>query len=111
VVDQPAPGQSPTARTNQAKPKVALRKVTFTSKAMHITFTASQRGRVRVTGSRVATTVRNVSKAGTYSMVIPLSKKARSLKRAHRRFKVTAKVTLAGGWGTASTKINRTLRG
>jgi hypothetical protein len=111
VVEQPRPAGAAKVRTNQTKVKVTLRKVSFTSKAMHVSFVASQRGRVRVTGSRVSTTVRNVTKAGTYSMVVPLSKKARGLWRAHRRFKLTAKLAVTGGWSTASIKINRTLRG
>jgi hypothetical protein len=111
VTSPPQPPGRNAPRTNQVKAKVSMRKVSFTSKAMHITFTASQRGRVRVTGSRVITTVRNVSKSGTFSMTISLSKTARSLMRQHRRFKLTAKVTFAGGWGTATSKINRTVRG
>jgi hypothetical protein len=112
VVEAPTTSTGPPEKAaNRVGPRMSLRKVTFTSRSMRITFTASQRGRVRVTGSRVAITVRRVGKAGTYSMTVPLSKKARRLKRAHRRFRLTAKVTLTGGRGTASIKINRTLRG
>lgn len=95
-------------RTNQAKPRVGVQKVTFTDKAMHVSFTVSQRGRMRVTGTRVRTTVRDVSKAGTFKLVVPLSRKARSLKHSHRMFTVTAKLAFAGGWGTASKKISHT---
>jgi hypothetical protein len=88
---------------------VKLAKVSFTSTSMRIRFRASARGRVRVTGSRVRTAVRKVSKAGTYSIVVPLSKKARALRRDHRKFKVAVKVTLAGSWGSASAKYSLTL--
>jgi sugar lactone lactonase YvrE len=109
VVAQPQPQSPPVNRTNQARVQLSLSKVTFTSKAMHIAFHASQRGRVRVTGSRVYTTVRDVTKSGTYSIVVPLSTKARALVHAHRKFKLSAKVSLSGGWGSASAKYSRTL--
>jgi len=40
---------------------------------------------------------------------VPLSKKARGLVRAHKKFKVSLKVSLSGGWGSASAKYSRTL--
>ena len=58
----------------------------------------------------MVTTYRNVSKEGTYSISVPLSKKARSLRHAKKKFKLAVKVSLAGGWGTASAKYTRTLR-
>jgi sugar lactone lactonase YvrE len=100
---------SPPARTNQEKVKVSIGKVSFGSKTVRITFTVSQKGRIRVSGDRVATTIRNVSKAGTYSVTARLSKKARAMQAAHRKFKVSLRLSLAGGWGTASAKYSRTL--
>jgi hypothetical protein len=102
-------GSGGPVRTNQEKVVLSLSKVSFGSKSVRVTFKASQRGRVRVTGSRVATTVRNVAKAGSYSVSVPLSKKARALVRAHKKFKVSLKVSLSGGWGSASAKYSRTL--
>jgi sugar lactone lactonase YvrE len=102
-------GSAGPVRTNQEKVVLSLSKVSFGSKSVRITFKASQRGRVRVTGSRVNTTVRNVAGAGTYSVTAPLSKKARALARAHKKFKVSMKVSLSGGWGSASAKYSRTL--
>ena len=102
-------GSSGAVRTNQEKVVLALGKVSFGSKSIRVTFRASQRGRVRVTGARVSTTVRNVAKAGSYSVSVPLSKKARSLRRAHKKLKVSLKVSLSGGWGSASSKYSRTL--
>ncbi|MET0602408.1 MAG: hypothetical protein ABW167_10495 [Baekduia sp.] len=98
-----------TGRSNQEKVRLSLTRVSVGSKSMRITFHASQRGRVKVSGARVATTYRNVSKEGTYSVSVPLRKKARSLVRAHKKIKVSVKVSLAGGWGTASAKYSRIL--
>jgi hypothetical protein len=109
VGSSPQPSSAPAKRSNQERVQLSLGKVQFTATSVHISFRASQRGRVRVTGSRVSTTVRNVTKAGTYSIVVPLSKTARSLSRAHRKFKVSVKVSLSGGWGSASAKYSRTL--
>jgi hypothetical protein len=102
-------GSNGPVRTNQEKVVLALGKVSFGAKTVRITFRTSQRGRVKVTGARVATTVRNVAKAGSYSVSVPLSKKARVLARAHKKFKVSLKVSLSGGWGSASAKYSRTL--
>jgi sugar lactone lactonase YvrE len=102
-------GSTGQQRTNQEKVVLSLGKVSLGSKSVRVTFKASQRGRVRVTGSRVATTVRNVAKAGSYSVSVPLSRKARALVRAHKKFKVSLKVSLSGGWGSASAKYSRTL--
>jgi sugar lactone lactonase YvrE len=114
VVSPPASSSTTTGsggsqRTNQEKVVLSVSKVSFGSKAVRIAFKASQRGRVKVTGARVSTTVRNVAKAGSYSVSVPLSKKARALARGHRKFKVSLKVSLSGGWGSASAKYSRTL--
>jgi sugar lactone lactonase YvrE len=114
AIGPPAPssttaGPSGRQRTSQEKVVLSLGKVSFGSKSVRVTFRASQRGRVRVTGVRVVTTVRNVAKAGSYSVSVPLSKKARALVRAHKKFKVSLKVSLSGGWGSASSKYSRTL--
>jgi sugar lactone lactonase YvrE len=102
-------GSAGPVRTNQEKVLLSLGKVSLGSKSVRVTFRASQRGRVRVTGPRLATTVRNVAKAGSYSVSVPLGKKARALVRAHKKFKVSLKVSLSGGWGSASAKYSRTL--
>jgi hypothetical protein len=109
VVSPPQPPGPATPPTNQERVRLSLAKVSFGAKSVRISFKASQRGRLKVTGSRVSTTVRNVAKAGTYSITVPLSKKARALLKAHRKFKVSMKVNLAGGWGSASAKYSRTL--
>lgn len=105
--DTESAGQRKT--TNQAKVRLSLGKVSVGSKTVKITFVASERGRVTVRGDRVTTAIRNVSKAGTYTITASLSKKARSMVRAHKKFKLSLKVSLAGGWGSASAKYTRTL--
>jgi len=102
-------GSGGSPRTNQAKVVLSLGKVSFGSKSVRITFKASQRGRVRVTGARVVTTVRNVAGSGSYSVSVPLSRRARALVRAQKKVKVSLKVSLSGGWGSASAKYSRTL--
>jgi hypothetical protein len=109
VVAPPQPPGRAAKRSNQERVTLSLAKVVVGEQSLKITFRASQRGRVRVTGSRVYATVRNVTKTGTYSISVPLSKKARSLRHAHKKFKVSVKVTLSGGWGSASAKYSRTL--
>jgi hypothetical protein len=101
---------APTSKkTNQTKPQVRLGKVSFGAKTVRITFTASDRGRVTVSGTRVVKTVRNVSRLGTYTMTVKLSGRAQSLRRAHKRFKVSLRVTLYSGFGQATTRTSRTL--
>lgn len=108
VGSSPQPGKS-SKRTNQEKVRVSVTRVSVGSKTMKITFSASQRGRVTISGERVVRTYRNVTKEGTYSVSVRLSKKARSLQHAKKRFKLAVKVSLAGGWGTSSAKYSRTL--
>jgi hypothetical protein len=102
-------GSTGARRTNKVAVKVSIAEVSFGKKSVKITFTANQRGRVKVSGTRVTTTYRNVTKAGTCSITVPLSKKARALRRAHKKVKVSLRVSLAGGWGSASAKYSRTL--
>jgi hypothetical protein len=109
VGSPPQPQGKPAKRTNQAKVKVSLTRTSIGKKTMRITIHASQRGRLKISGSRVVTTYRNITKEGTYSVSVRLSKKAQSLLRAKKRFKLAVKVSLAGGWGTSSVKYSKTL--
>jgi hypothetical protein len=114
VTSPSAPSQTPQShkapkRTNLQKTRVDISKVRFTSKTVKVTFEASQRGRVTVSGSRVTRTIRNVSKAGTYTMTVRLSKSTRSLLRHHKRVKVSLRISLYGGWSSDSDKYSRTL--
>jgi hypothetical protein len=106
----PQPQGKSSKRTNQEKVKLSVTRVAIGAKSMKITFHASQRGRVKVSGARVVTAYKNVAKEGTYSVSVALSKKARSLRHAKKKVKLAVKVSLAGDWGTASAKYTRTLR-
>jgi hypothetical protein len=107
---QMLPPSRVTVRSNQRRATVSIAKVSATVKALHLTVRASQAGRVRVAGSRVTTTIRNASKAGSYTLVVPLSKKTQSLRRKGRRVKVSVKVSLTPSFGAVATvKSSRTL--
>jgi hypothetical protein len=111
----PGPVTSPPVATPPDPPepskrvRVSVAKVRITATSLRIRFRASARGRVRVTGSRIRTKARKVSEAGTYSIVVPLSKKARGLRHGHRKLKIAVKVTLTGSSGSASAKYSLTL--
>jgi len=104
----PQPGAK-AKRTNQEKVRLSMTRVSIGAKTMKITFHASQRGRVTISGTRVVKTYKNITKEGTYSVSVRLSKRAQSLQHAKKKFKLAVKVSLAGGWGTASAKYSRTL--
>lgn len=109
VVAPPEPTGPASKEPAQPKVRVSIGKVSFSSKSMKITFRATQQGRLQVSGTRVVKTYRNVAKAGTYSVTVPLTKRARALRAAHRKVKVAVKVTLTGFWGSSSIKYSRTL--
>jgi hypothetical protein len=92
-----------TSRSNQRRATVSIAKLSTTTKTLHLTIRASQAGRLRVAGSRVTTTVRNASKAGSYTLVVPLSKKTLALRREGRRVKVSVKVSLTPSFGAVAT--------
>jgi hypothetical protein len=104
-----ADGSTKSTESNQVRVRTSLGRVSIGSKTMRITVQANQRGRIKVSGSRVVTSYRNIAKAGTYSVSVRLSKKAIAMRRAHKKFKVSVKVSLSGGWGSASAKYSRTL--
>jgi hypothetical protein len=113
----PGPVASPPAgsSTQRGEPvakrtRVSLGKVSASGRVLRIAVRASRAGRVTVTGARVRKTVLTFSKAGRRVIVVPLSKKARALRRAKRKLKVSVRVTLVGkGGGSASTKHSLTL--
>lgn len=102
-------GATAKPRNNQERVRVSVSKVTIGSKSIRVTYRATQKGRLRISGSRVITTYRNVARSGTYSVSVPLSKKARSMRRAHEKFKLAIRLSLAGGWGTSVDKYSRTI--
>jgi hypothetical protein len=70
----------------------------------------SGRGRVRASGARVTTVVRAASKAGRYTLKVPLSRGTRVAVKARRKVKVSVKVALTPPFGAPVTaKFSRTL--
>lgn len=93
-----------------AKAKLSVLKVTLTSSSLRVKLRASGRGLVRVASKAVTTKSVTVSRLGTYTVEAKWTKKTRSARRAKRRVKVSAKVTLTPPFGaTAVARFNRTL--
>jgi len=103
------PGQEEGPRSSTLRVRVAVTKVIIGSRSVRVSFRASQLGRLKVSGLRVVKTVRNVAKAGTYSISVPLTRKARLMHARHQKFKLSVKLTLTGDWGSSSAKFSRTL--
>lgn len=93
-----------------AKAKISKVKSVLTKTALRVTVRVNGRGRLRATGSRVRTTVRQGTAAGTYTISVPLGNTARSALRHHRRMKLAVRVTFTPPFGTAAkTTFTRTL--
>lgn len=102
-------GRNPTV-TRTAKAKISIVRSSFTSKAAHIIVEVSSRGRIRASGRAIRATTRTSTKSSTYTLIVPLTQKTRSARRAHRRVRVTISVSLTPPFGQAVTaKLNRTL--
>jgi hypothetical protein len=100
------PGSVVTAK----KPKVSVLKVTTTSALLRVKLRVSGRGVVRLSGKALTTRSVSVSRAGTYTVEAKWTKKTRSSRRARRRVKVAAKVSLTPPFGTAAVvRFKRTL--
>jgi hypothetical protein len=109
VASQVASGLPETVASG-AKAKVTVVKVTPTSSSLRVTVRVSSRGLVRLSGKTVTTKSVTVSRAGTYTVEAKWTKKTRSSRRAKRRVRVAAKVTLTPPFGTtATTSFKRTL--
>jgi DNA-binding beta-propeller fold protein YncE len=91
------------------KPTVSVAKVVVASASLRVSVRVSEKGRIRVSGSSLTTTVRTVKKSGLYTLVVPLSAKAKAARRAHRKLKVKAKVLLTGSSGSVTASISRIL--
>jgi hypothetical protein len=93
-----------------AKAKVSVLKVTSTSSALRVKVRVTSRGVVRLSSKAVTTKSVTVSRAGTYTVEAKLTKRTRSSRRAKKRVKVTAKVSLTPPFGAvATTSFKRTL--
>lgn len=68
-------------------------------------------GRVRITGSRTTTVTKTVRKAGTTTLRVTLTAKAKRSMKRHGRVKVTTKVTFTPKSGKGSSKtVARTIK-
>jgi DNA-binding beta-propeller fold protein YncE len=105
----PAASSGSQASAVRRKPTVTVAKVAAGSESVRFSLRVSEKGRIRVSGSSLTTTVWTVKKSGTYTLVVPLSAKAKAARRAHHKLKVKAKVLLTGSSGSATATISRTL--
>jgi hypothetical protein len=117
----PGPTTSPTVASEVAtglpetivigpKAKVTVLKVTPTASSLRVKIRVSSRGLVRMSGKAVTTKSVTVNRAGTYTVEARWTKKTRSSRRAKRRVKVTARVSLTPPFGAAAVaSFKRTL--
>jgi hypothetical protein len=97
-------------RGSRPRVRVSVVRSSFTSRALRLTVRVSGRGRVRVAGAGLVATGRSVSGAGRYTLKVPLTEKARAARRAGRRVRVVAKVSLSLPFGApGSFTLTRTL--
>jgi hypothetical protein len=109
IASQIASGLPETVVTG-AKAKVSVLKVTTTSSSLRAKVRVSGRGQVRLSSKAVATRSVAVSRAGTYTIQAKWTKKTRAARRAKRRVKVAARVTLTPPFGAiAVDSFKRTL--
>jgi hypothetical protein len=93
-----------------AKAKVSVLKVTMTSSSLRAKIRVSGRGQVRLSSKAVTIKSVTVNRAGTYTVEARWTKKTRAARRAKRRVKVAARVTLTPPFGAAAVaRFNRTL--
>ncbi|MDX6716004.1 MAG: hypothetical protein QOH30_2562, partial [Baekduia sp.] len=92
------------------KVKISVLRSSFSAKTLTITLRTSTPGRIRVSGSMIAPTTRTAATAGTYTLKVPLSRKARAARRGGRRVKFAVKVSLIPPFAApTTTKLSRTL--
>jgi hypothetical protein len=109
VASQIASGLPETIVTG-AKAKVTVLKVTLTASLLRVRIRASSRGLVRLSGKALTTKSVTVDKAGTYTVEAKWTKRTRSSRRAKRRVKVAARVSLTPPFGAAAVaSFKRTL--
>jgi hypothetical protein len=109
IASQVAAGLPETIVTG-AKAKVTLLKVTPTTSSLRVRIRASSRGLVRLSSKAITTKSVSISRAGTYTIEARWTKKTRSSRRAKRRVKITARVSLTPPFGAAAVAgFKRTL--
>jgi hypothetical protein len=109
----PAPSQSAGRVAQQPKrpekATVRLGESSFRGTTLRLMVNVSGSGRIRVTGSKVATATRTATKAGTYRLEVRLKKKHRDLQRRGKRVKASVTVKFTPAFGKSVTsKLTRT---
>jgi hypothetical protein len=93
-----------------AKVKVSVLRSSFSATTLTLTVQVSGGGRIRASGAAIQATTRTVTKSGTYTLKVPLTRKTRAARKARRRVKVAVKVALTPPFAElTSTKLTRTL--
>jgi hypothetical protein len=114
VASSPEASQESAAAVPPAQParkaKISLVSSTVTATTLRLIVHVTERGRIRASGATVATTVRTATRAGTYTLKIPLTKKARASRRARHRVRVAVTVALTPPFSaSANVKFSRSL--
>jgi hypothetical protein len=100
------PGGSP---ASSAKAKLTVLSAKFTGTTLHLRVSVSGSGRIRASGSKLAATTRTTSRAGNYTLRVPLTKKQRAARRSGRRVKAGITVSFTPAFGKHVTaKFTRT---
>lgn len=89
--------------TKAVKPKVSGRKTVRGSTRATLRVRVDGKGRLRSSGSGLSRTSRAVKRAGTYKLVVKLSKRARATLRRKHRIRVNARVTFKTTDGNVET--------
>jgi hypothetical protein len=102
------------ARATQSpapKAKIKLISASFTGTSFTTRVSVSGPGRIRVSGTVMAATLRVTSKAGIYRVVGHLDQRHRAARRAGRAVKAKVKITFTPTFGTAAiTSVTRTAK-
>jgi hypothetical protein len=89
-----------------SKPKVSIAKIKVKGNALLVTVRTSAKGRVRISGKGLKTTMKKNLAAGTHRIRVPLTKKGRSMRRHHKKTKVRVSLTV-GKQAVAKTRSVR----
>jgi hypothetical protein len=114
VVSAPAASQGSSAvmplPPGAAKPRISVVSSSFTATTVRLIVRVTERGRIRASGATIASTVRTATRAGIYTLKIPLTKKTRASRRARHRVRVGVTVALTPPFSApAKVKFSRSL--
>jgi hypothetical protein len=114
VVSAPAASQGSSAvmplPPGVAKARISIVSASFTATTVRLIVRVTERGRIRASGATIASTVRTATRAGIYTLKIPLTKKTRASRRARHRVRVGLTVALTPPFSApAKVKFSRSL--